>query len=133
MTNSIAANARRNGALVTFALAALAIVGARAYADEPDRITISAPVVKTVDRDDATGAPITQTTITARVQYDPVTLTLNSGAATLQDSVNEAARKACDSIDPFDPDDGSCVRRAVESAKPQIDAAVAKARSTANG
>jgi hypothetical protein len=49
--------------------------------------------------------------------------------------VFHAALKVCNSISlPLSQDDnGTCVRDAVKSAQPQIDAAVARARSTANG
>jgi UrcA family protein len=101
--------------------------------EQVEQVTVSSPVVKTVGRDSATGGPIQETQKTARIQYDPVTLTTNSGVALLQDSVFETARKVCESFDPFDPDDGTCIRNAVNSAKPQVDAAIARARSTANG
>jgi hypothetical protein len=37
------------------------------------------------------------------------------------------------SIDPLNPDDGTCMRDALASAMPQVDAAVARARSTQTG
>jgi UrcA family protein len=122
--------------LATFAIGAVALISARAQADDPaqvDQVTISSPTVTIVGRDSATNSPITETTKTARIQYDPVTLTTNSGVALLRDSVRESARKLCDSIDPLDPNDGTCIRTAVDSATPQVDAAIARARSTANG
>jgi UrcA family protein len=136
MKTSILPNNRRTGLLATFAIVAVALIGARAQADEPDQVdqvTVSSPAVKTVGRDSATDGPIEETTMTARIQFDPVTLTTNSGVSLLKDSVLETARRVCDSISPFDPDDGTCIRNAVNSAMPQVDAAVARARSTANG
>jgi hypothetical protein len=127
---------------VAFAVAAIALVSARAHAAEPDQfdpvqldpITVSAPATaKIVDRDSATGAPIEQVTITARVQADPAALKTNYGALMLNYSVLDAARKACTAADPFTDDDGTCVRDAVESAKPQVDAAIARARSSLTG
>jgi UrcA family protein len=118
--------------LVTFFIGAAAIISAGAHAADYDQITVSAPKVKTVGRDTATGAPIEETTVTTKVQYDPVTLTTNSGVTLLNDSVLDAARKACNSADPLrDDGDDMCVSTAVESAKPQIDAAIARARATA--
>ena len=136
MNTSIISNNRRSGLLATFAIGAIALISARAQADDPaqvDQVTISSPSVSIVGRDSATGAPITETAKTARIQYDPVTLTTNSGVALLKDSVRESARKLCDSIDPLDSDDGTCIRGAVDSAQSQVDAAIARARSTANG
>jgi UrcA family protein len=118
------------------ALGALAFMSAGAQAaDNPNEITVSAPKAKTVGRDAATGAPIEETTQTASVKFDPATLTTNSGAALLKDSVLDAANKLCSSITlPMaDDDDGTCVRDAVKSAQAQVDAAIARARSTAAG
>jgi hypothetical protein len=143
MTNltSIRANILGRILPVAFAAGAIALVSARAHAAEPDQlnpvqldaITVSAPAVKVVDRDAATNAPIEQVTITARVQADPAALKTNYGALMLNYSVRDAARKACAAPDPLADDDGTCVRDAVESAKPQVEAAIAKARSSVAG
>lgn len=61
---------------VAFAAGAIALVGARAHAADLDQldpvqldpITVTAPAVKIVDRDAASGAPIEDVTIKARVQ-----------------------------------------------------------------
>ena len=126
---------------VAFAVGAIALVSARAHAADSDRldpvqldpITVSASAAKIVDRDTATGAPIEQVTITARVQADPAALRTNYGALMLNYSVLDAARKACTAADPLADDDGTCVHDAVESAKPQVDAAIARARSSLTG
>jgi UrcA family protein len=126
---------------VAFAVAAIALVGARAHAADLDQldpvqldpITVSAPAVKIVDHDTASGASIEQVTITARVQADPAALKTNYGALMLNYSVLDAARKACAAPVPLVTDDGTCVRDAVESAKPQVDAAIARARSSLTG
>ncbi|HEY4444048.1 MAG TPA: hypothetical protein VGN30_07155 [Steroidobacteraceae bacterium] len=126
---------------VAFAVGAIALVSARAHAADSeqfdpvqlDPITVSAPATKIVDRDTATGVPIEQVTITARVQADPVALRTNYGALMLNYSVLDAARKACTQADPLADDDGTCVDEAVASAKPQVDAAIARARSSLTG
>jgi UrcA family protein len=115
---------------VALAIGALTVLSARAHADDLDEITISAPAVKTVGRDAATGAPIEEVTVTARVKTDPVTLTTNSGVALFKDSVLDAARKACTMADPLTPEDGTCVHDAVKAAQPQVDAVIARARSS---
>ena len=116
------------------ALGALA-VSAGVQAAEPDEISITAPSVTTVGRDDSTLAPIEETTEKATIKFDPVTLTTNSGVALLKDSVLEAASKVCNSITfaMADDDTDTCVRNAVKSAQAQVDEAIARARSTANG
>lgn len=118
---------------IILACSALAIVSARAQAQDLDQVVVSAPVVRTVGRDPATLAPIEESTSTARVAFDPVTLTTNSGVALLEDGVLDAARKACYAADPIVEDEGSCVRAAVRSAQPQVTAAIARARGNANG
>jgi UrcA family protein len=126
---------------VAFAAGAIALVSVRAHAADPDQIdpvqldqiTVSAPAAKIVDRDAATAAPIWEVTITARVQADPAALRTNYGALMLNYSVLDAARKACTAADPLVDDGGTCVHDAVESAKPQVDAAIARARSSRRG
>lgn len=48
----------------------------------------------------------------------------------LKAKVYEAARKACNATDPLTPGDATCIQEAVKSAKPQVDAAIARARSS---
>lgn len=118
---------------IGLAAAVLASVSVYANAATPDEVTVTAPATKTVGIDRATLAPIKEVDVTARVSYEPVWLTMNSGVALLKDSVLEAARKACYSADPTSEDDGTCVRMAVRDAQPQIDAAIARARASENG
>ena len=135
---SIRANVLRRILPVAFAAGAIALVSARAHAADPnwldpvqlDAITVTAPADKIVGRDAATNAPIEEVTTTARVQADPAALRTNYGALMLNYSVLDAARKACTEADPLVDDDGTCVHDAVQSAKPQVDAAIARARSS---
>jgi hypothetical protein len=60
-------------------------------------------------------------------------LRTNYGALMLNYSVLDAARKACTEADPLEDDDGTCVHDAVEAAKPEVDAAIARARSNLAG
>jgi UrcA family protein len=127
----------RNRLPIALALGALAFMSAGAQADEPDQVdqvTITARSVKTVGRDEATGAPIEEVSKQASIKFDPVTLTTNSGVALLKDSVFESALQICNSIGlsmSYD-DGGACVRDAVKSAQGQVDAAIARARSSTN-
>jgi UrcA family protein len=130
-TSLMPANILRTGLAVALAVGALSVLSVPAQAAEPDEITISAPAVKIVGRDYATNAPIEQHTVTAKVVTDPVTLTTNSGVALLKDSVVEAAREACETAAPLDSYDSTCVFEAVKSAQPQVNAAIARARSSA--
>lgn len=114
-------------------LSALAIVAlaftAGARAEDLDQVTVDGPVVKTVGWDIETLGPIEEVTVTAHVSADPETLTYPSGVALFNDNIREAARKACYAADPLHPDDGTCERKAIEAAKPQVAAAVAQAKS----
>ena len=118
--------------VAALALGTIAVMGTTVRADDPnkvDEITVSSSRTKVLGHDSATGAPIKQIMKTAKIQFDPVTLTTNSGVSLLKDSVEKAAREICYSMDPLDPDDGTCERNAIDSAKPQVDAAVARAQS----
>ncbi len=116
-----------------FALAvgALALTISNVYAEELDKIVIDQPVVKVVGRDAGTEATIENVTVVARVIPDPETLTTDSGIALLNDNVREAARTACFKADPMTPDDGTCYRKALASAKPQMAALIARAKQGA--
>jgi hypothetical protein len=111
-------------------LAALAIVSTGASAAELDRIVIDPPVVKVVERTPI-DAPVEDVTVVARVIPDPDTLTTKSGVKLLNDYIVEAAQKACFEANPLEQDDGTCVRKAVKSAKLQVPAVVARAKTTA--
>jgi UrcA family protein len=133
-TSSSLVNARvpRRAVSIASALAALCLVSALAHADDdPDTITITAPSVKVIGRDAVTNAPIEETIVSVRVHFDPVTLTTNSGVSLLKDDVYDAARKACRAatLDDVPSSDGDCVRVAVDSAMPQVNAAIARARA----
>lgn len=131
------ANLLRRGLPVALAVGALGFLSATAQAADAntiDQVTVRAPRVKVVGHDYALDAPIEQVTVNARVQYDPVTLTTNSGVALLKDSVNDAARKACYragllSDGAISPDNMTCIRNAIDAAQPQIEAAIDRARS----
>lgn len=117
---------------LALAVGALTLTTCNVYAAELDKIAIDQPVVKIVGRDQGTDAPIENVTVVARVIPDPETLTTDSGAALLNDYVHEAARKACFEADPLTPDDGTCYRKALASAKPQMAAMIARAKLAAS-
>jgi UrcA family protein len=135
MTTSIRVNILRRGLPLAFAIMAVGVAGGYAQASEPDQIRIDSSTTQTVGRDFPADVPIQEVTTKVAVEYDPVTLTTNSGVALLNDSVADAARKACDTsaIDAFssDSDSETCVREAIESAKSQVASAIARARSAA--
>ena len=134
MKTSIRSGAVRRHLALPLTLASgvflLACVSARAA--DLDPITVSAPMVKVIARDSMTNAPIEEVTATAIVNLDPATLATHSGVELLKDGVRTAALEACDSV-TLSLDSESCVIRTVRSAQPQVDAAIARARSNANG
>ena len=137
---SIRANILGRILSAAFAAGAMVLVSARAHADpdqldpvQLDAITVFAPAAQIVGRDAATGALIEEVTITARVHADPAALRTNYGALMLNYSVRDAAREVCTEANPFEDDDGTCVHDAIESAQPQVDAAIAGARSSLEG
>ena len=133
MTTSTRVTILRRGLPLAFAIMAVGVAGGYAQASEPDPISIDSTTTQTVGHDFPADVPIEEVTTKVAVKYDPVTLTTNSGVALLNDSVADAARKACDidAIDAFSSDSETCVRKAIESAKTQVDSAIARARSTA--
>lgn len=132
MKTSIRADAMRRYLPLALAFGALSLAAVSARAASLDPIMISGLTHKIVGQDSATGAPIEKLTATAVVKFDPVTLTTNSGVALLRHRVRAAALDACESVAPLSPDEG-CVIRAVQSARPEVDAAIARARSNPNG
>jgi hypothetical protein len=132
-TLSISANALRRALPIVLAIGALAVMTSHVQAAELDKLTIDRPIVKLVGRDESTEAPIEDVTVVAHVIPDPDTLTTDSGVVLLKDYVLEAARKACFAADPMAPDDGTCVHKALQEAKPQVAALVAQSKSKANG
>ena len=116
---------------LALAVGAIALTTSNVYAEELDKIVIDQPVVTVVGRDGEDDAPIEDVTVVARVIPDPETLTTDSGIALLNDNVREAARTACFKADPMTPDDGTCYRKAMAAAKPQMAALIAHAKEEA--
>src|ERR1700730_10303072 len=112
---------------MVIALGALAFAWVGTQAANLEEVTVTVPTAKTLGRD-ASGTPIQQVTTMARVQYNPVMLTTNSGRALLDEKVAEVARALCTAggtVNNTD-DDGACVRQAIFRAKVQIAAAAAR-------
>jgi UrcA family protein len=122
----------RPGLLLASAALALCVLGPGARADELNQVTIHGSTVKTIGHD-KTGQPIEQVTVRLAVPIDPVMFTTNSGVALVKSRVLDAAKQACKDPDPAVPEDQDCVRRAFESAQPEIDAEVAKANRSPKG
>ena len=132
-TLAISTNVLRRALPIVLAIGALAFMTNHAQAAELDKLTIDRPITKLVGRDEATEAPIEDVTVVAHVIPDPDTLTTDSGVVLLNDYVIEAARKACFAADPMLPDDGTCVHKALQEAKPQVAALIEQAKRNANG
>jgi UrcA family protein len=133
MTISTGAKILSASLCAAFASMAIAAFSASAHAAESNEIMVQGPTTKTVGFDLPTGAPIKETTVKIAVNYDPATLTTDSGVALLKESVADAARKACGTAARVTADDGTCVRKAIDSARAQIARIVSQARSITNG
>jgi UrcA family protein len=116
---------------LALAVGLLTLTANTVYAEELDKIEIDKPIVKVIGRDDGIEAQMEDVTVVAHVIPDPETLTTDSGVALLNDNIREAAREACFKADPMTPDDGTCYRKAVASAKAQVTALVAHAKQAA--
>lgn len=116
-----------------FAFAALAVIGCARVtaATQSGAITVSVPSIKTVGSDSLTGAPIEKSTVTARVGFDPRTLTTQSGVARLRAQVLEAASKACSAA--LTDDYERCVLSTVQAVEPQVDEAIASSKGSSTG
>lgn len=129
-TVSLNFNLARIALSAMLAIGTLTAFAGRAHAYELDPITLSPPVVKNVTRDEA-GVPEEIVTVKASIAADTETLRNKSGVVFLHDQVLEAAHKACLAADPFDWADNDCMEEAVRAAAPQVKAAIAHARATA--
>src|SRR5262245_50535101 len=116
---------------LALAVGVLALTTNTVNAEELDKIEIDKPIVKVIGRDEGIAAQVDDVTVVAHVIPDPETLTFASGIALLNDNVREAAREACFKADPMTPDDGTCYRKAMASAKQQVAALVAHAKEAA--
>jgi len=128
-TFSIHPHALATGSSVALAVGLLTVLGTCANAGELDPITVSPPIVTTVEHEAVTEIPIKRVTVNAQIAADAETLRNESGVVLLHDRVLEAARKACFAADPLSFDSDNCVQHAVKAAQPQIAAAIADARS----
>jgi UrcA family protein len=110
---------------LALAVGVLVLTTSAVYAEELDKIEIDKPIVKVIGRDEGLDVPIENVTVVAHVIPDPETLSTQSGIALLNDNIREAAREACFKADPMTPDDGTCYRKAMASAKQQEAALIA--------
>lgn len=111
-------------------LGTLLLGSAHAIDPELPEILVSAPEVKALGRN-AGLSPIERVIIKAHVPFDPATLTSDEGVKKLRERVREGARRACGAAEPGEIDDlDSCVLAATRRAEPQVELAVAKARTT---
>lgn len=129
---SIASSAFHSALLLAGAAAALAAAPApaqpQAGQSEPT-ITVTAPRHTVVQR--GISSPIQTVSLSAHVSYRDLNLKTAAGRTTLQGRVSSAAGDVCKKLEAMypggSPDARTCAREAQKSAKPQVDAAIAKA------
>jgi UrcA family protein len=98
-----------------------------------EEITVEAPrVVRREVGRTAVGGKLELITLTRRVNYADLDLTVDAQVTQLEKRVNDVARDACDELARVYPAPSAatreCVREAMEGAKPQVDAAVDAAK-----
>lgn len=108
---------------------ALGAVALQAHAADLDPITVYAPKQTSVGRNLLLLTPAKVVTTQARIAIDTETLRNESGVVVLNDRINDAALKVCAGSDAATPIDRACVSNAVKGAQPQVEAAIARARS----
>ncbi len=117
------------------AVTGIALLGCVAVAQPVEEIAITAPheiVHKQVGRG-SLGLPIETVTITHKVGYSDFNLKADSGVAALEVRIKSVAKQACHELDELYPDSRAdnrrCEKSAIESAKAQMETAVATARN----
>ena len=110
---------------------ALTITTVRA-ADVEEEVTVTAPAERTIGRS-TIGAPITEVSVSEKVQYNSSMLMTNSGRALLQDKIATEARRLCQEAEtpgsvPAEHQK-ACEKRAIQDANEQIAAAAAKVKA----
>jgi UrcA family protein len=109
----------------------LAASGAVAAAQDSKEVTVTAPEVsrERVGRSNI-GAPIDLITVQHAVSYADLDLSKTADAAKLDERIRTAAQHACrelQTIARFESRDPACVRRAIDRAMVQANAAIAAA------
>jgi UrcA family protein len=120
-----------------FALLAVGVslAGAATAAQQLEEITIEGSRItkEVVGRSSSTGAPIELVTLARHASYSDLDLSTHSGALELQKRVELTAKAACKELDqlfPFSVSSSgtrSCMDKAVNSAKAQVQAAIKSA------
>lgn len=118
-------------AALTMTVAGTAAIAAESQITEHVIVEAGRPTGKVVGRS-ATGAPIEEVALSARVTYSDLELSIPSNAKVLKQRVHDAAREVCDRLEQMYPLGGgsdSCARKAEEGAQQQVMAAITKAEA----
>jgi UrcA family protein len=114
------------------ALAAVAIGGSGAYGQDVEGIIVkgSRMVVENIGRSPS-GVPISEISLSYKVNYSDLDLGTTQGKAALEKRINDAARAACKEIGRLHPgakpDDADCAKAAVDEAMIRMREAIAAA------
>jgi UrcA family protein len=104
-----------------------AAAGANPLATEHVIVDASRPTTKVIAHSES-GTSIKQMQLSGRVSYSDLELSIPSNAKVLKTRVHDAAHEICQRLDVMYPVTTveDCTRRAVDDAKPQVNAAIAK-------
>lgn len=117
--------------MLTMTVASMVAIAAESQTTEHVIVEAGRPTAKVVGRS-ASGAPIEEVSLSARVTYSDLELSIPSNAKVLKQRVRDAALEVCDRLEQMYPLGGgsdSCARKAEEGAQEQVTAAIAKAES----
>lgn len=118
-------------AALTMSIAGTVATAAESQVTEHVIVEAGRPTAEVVGRS-ASGAPIEEVALSARVSYSDLSLSIPSNAKVLKQRVHDAAREVCDRLEqmyPLGAGSDSCARKAEEGAQSQVTAAIAKAES----
>jgi len=128
-------NIAKVGPLAMLAAAGATLIGASAYGQAMEVVTVEA-VREIIVGKSAIGAPIKELSVRSRVSYADLDLATPAGADALKKRVEDVAKSSCKEIKVDVPAEGStvdkCIKDAIAGAAPQIDKAVAEASAKKN-
>ena len=123
-------NIAKVGPLAMLAAAGATLIGASAYGQAMEVVTVEA-VREIIVGKSSIGAPIKELSVRSRVSYADLDLSTPAGANALKKRVEDVAKSSCKEIKVDVPAEGStvekCIKDAIAGAAPQIDKAVAEA------
>jgi len=126
---------RARGLALSAAAAAVALACAATAAEPVTEVIVEAPKIShTGQKSQPLGAAVDLASIRYKVNYADLNLATPAGAKTLEERINDAAKRACRQLESSLPPDAyaaqgdpPCIKTAVDGAMKQANAAIAAA------